>query len=348
MKYINIGVFESSCFSAIERQTPHIPSEIIPGLYLGNALTAAAYLLGKIGRPDDKYPSIARMITVLPESYEGFPFPRFPRPLGRGKDIQRLVIEKQDLEDTNLLEGFDKAAQFIEEGVLEYERAMEREEPRPASRKSTGESLDDDKGKARASSPSTCPPVSACKVRTEQLPIRPRDNPLWASKLAPKSPIVVLKQPHHPVHSNLSKPINTTQTNQQMSSSHTRAQVSQTSRNQTGAVPVHCHGGISRSATIIVAYLLNYHTRLPKSDPYDADDDPKSRRKAKRSQEDSLDVSVRATQFVRSKRSTVLPNKGFRYQLSHYASTFGRSLTDPETGKVKDAESERAVTRALR
>lgn len=76
---------------SFERQRPNAPSEIIPGLYIGNIKTAAAYLLGEVDG-DDEFPRITRMVTILSDNHHTIGIDRFSKPCGSGKDIQRTII----------------------------------------------------------------------------------------------------------------------------------------------------------------------------------------------------------------------------------------------------------------
>ena len=60
--------------------------------------------------------------------------------------------------------------------------------------------------------------------------------------------------------------------------------------NSGGRVFVHCFAGVSRSATIVIAYLMKEH---------------------------GLSFSA-AFKFVKNKRCFINPNEGFRRQLVHY------------------------------
>jgi protein-tyrosine phosphatase len=72
--------------------------------------------------------------------------------------------------------------------------------------------------------------------------------------------------------------------------------------NKGGKVLVHCFAGVSRSATIVIAYMMqehgmNYHS---------------------------------AFKFVKSKRPFINPNEGFRTQLI----TFGKELADKKAEQI--------------
>lgn len=82
MRQENIQQGESWSVS-FERAKAAIPSEVIPGLYLGNMKTAAAYILGKV---DDDYPPVSRIVTILTASNA---YPRLPNAQGSGKRIER-------------------------------------------------------------------------------------------------------------------------------------------------------------------------------------------------------------------------------------------------------------------
>ena len=73
-------------------------------------------------------------------------------------------------------------------------------------------------------------------------------------------------------------------------------------------VYVHCHEGVSRSSTIIIAYLIRYYGM-------DADE---------------------AFEFVKDKRSRCFPNFGFRKQLRSYHKTLNPMSNKPKTFSLQN------------
>lgn len=100
---------------------------------------------------------------------------------------------------------------------------------------------------------------------------------------------------------------------------HEAVTLYKTSGAKSGGVLVHCFAGISRSASLVIAYLLKHPENIPTPlkimmmDP----------------------VHDTAT-FVMSKRSLVNPNTGFRKQLSFYHEVLECELIDTQTRKVKE------------
>lgn len=111
---------------SFKRQEPNRPSEIIPGLYLGNAKTSAAYLTGQLDG-DDNFPCISRIVTILSDDYRRCGIETFPEPCSSGENIQRLVIPKYDSMDNNLVEDFDNTGAFIREGIETFQAAAKAE-----------------------------------------------------------------------------------------------------------------------------------------------------------------------------------------------------------------------------
>lgn len=105
-------------------------------------------------------------------------------------------------------------------------------------------------------------------------------------------------------------------------------------RHKVGAVLVHCHAGISRSATIITAYILKHRPQLLESG---------SSRKMGWSQPWEAPIGkVRAAiNHVAARRTSVAvkPNKGFAIQLQAYHDLF-ECRTHYEDGRDRDSYRE--------
>lgn len=95
-------------------------------------------------------------------------------------------------------------------------------------------------------------------------------------------------------------------------------QLHKTSKGLSGGVLVHCFAGVSRSASLVIAYLLKHPENLPEM-----------------VRTMMLDELLDTATFVRSKRPIIFPNAGFRRQLGFYHEVLQCSITDERTGQLK-------------
>lgn len=227
---------DKSAADSISQRKADIPSTILPRLYLGNAKTAAAYLLG-IARQEDGYPPVTRIFTIMADSRL---YPDLPE-VADGVEITHKRITKYDTVDEDLLTIFDEATNFIQD-------AMQQQKKHVSNNTNTADGM------------------------TEQL--------------------------------------------------------AQASLHDNAGVLVHCQKGISRSATIVAAYLMKYHSDLFTNVPTGAN--PVSGGPTT-----AIDLPQKVINFIQSKRSIVNPNIGFRAQLRKYYE-LDCSLKN-ENGTYKDA-----------
>lgn len=240
-------IYDETWNESFNRRHPEYPTEILPGLYLSNVKTAAAYLTAHFMTGTNRYPAISRIVSIMPEVY-GDGKADLPQPRGPGKDIKRLIISKFDSSAVNLLEDFDRAANFIHEGMQEWYADRQ---------------------------------IDASNGVTE---------------LTDKS----------------------------------------------GGVLIHCHAGISRSVTILMAYILKYRQAVFRDREYmdregltEADFDSANRRHADTKCR-LTGVPLMAYFLIWKQRTFINPNPGFCQQLQYYHDTLNCSITD-EAGKRKQA-----------
>lgn len=98
---------------------------------------------------------------------------------------------------------------------------------------------------------------------------------------------------------------------------HEAVELYNSSCGRTGVL-VHCFAGVSRSASLVMAYLLKHPEVLP----------PMVKTMM-------LDEVYDTAAFVRLRRGIVSPNIGFRKQLGFYHDVLDCSLTDDRGGQLK-------------
>lgn len=290
-KFSTIRRGEKSYEESFLRKKADIPSEIIPGLYLGNAKTAAAYLRGELD-DDHQYPVISRIVTIL--SDRPYPLP-LPSPKGSGTKIERLRLNKLDTVDEELLSDLDRTGQFIHEGVQKYMLAT-----KPLHKNIHVQAM------------SSIITQMQCMNIHDDIPRLQSHKSIPTLQARPSLRETILQRPHRRAFSS--------PTNGYMNENS----VVTSPIPRPGAVLVHCHKGVSRSATIVAAYLLKYHLDLVRTVDVTSpevsgwDQDP----------------TAQAIKFIRAKRAIVNPNIGFRAQLLQYFQ-LDCSLKD-EDGQYKD------------
>ena len=105
-------------FDCFKREPPLAPTEIIPGLYLGNVKTAAAYLSGEIDpSKDSDYPPIGRVLTVMKKNIR---YPTVPQDEEVVSNIKHKFVHSLDTADELLIRHFDEMTDYIHEGMREY------------------------------------------------------------------------------------------------------------------------------------------------------------------------------------------------------------------------------------
>jgi len=301
--------------SVFATEGPPEPNEIVPGLFLSNIKTAGAYLLGEA---PEGFPKVSHILTIISSDSSIYGLQDIPKAVGQGTAIDHLVICEDDAADVNLLQHFERTGEYIHAGITEFLDHKKRNsyQTSPAVQKLQSVKTKDDKLRSRSLSPAsaqstttaTAPPPDSIPHPISGIPVKTTTS---RSQVTATPAIGIMSRAQST--STAVAPYNTNLI--------IAARKPQTI--QGGAVLVHCYAGMSRSATLVTAYLLKYRPELFTIELDTVDETI------------SPHIHKRAIAYVQSKRSIVHPNRGFRLQLQVYNDVLECSLSDPETGKWK-------------